>query len=164
MERWLGSVRFLLDQSILENNFVDNLINSWQPFCNKNTYAACTSGYFLTGDLPDENVKVTESTLSPGFREAYWQVFNNDVNSNKVKMTNRQKDQWMHATFAPLMYKYSTASYFNEAEYTMDPEQWERRFWGEENHCKKLLEIKRKYDPHQVFGCRHYVRNEAGPL
>ena len=113
--------------------------------------------------MPDENVQVTESALSPGFRKAYWQVFNNDVNSNKIKMTNRQKDEWMHATFAPLMYQYSTSSYFNEAEYTLEPEQWERRFWGEENHCK-LLEHKRKYDPDQVFGCRHCVGNEAGPL
>ena len=74
LERWLGSVRFLLNQSILENNFVDDLIDSWQPCCDQNNYAACTSGYFLTGDLPDENVKVTESALSPGFREVYWQT------------------------------------------------------------------------------------------
>ena len=163
LERWLGSVRFLLDKSILNNSFVDDLIKSWQPCCDENNYAACISGIYLTGDLPDENVQVTESALSPGFRKAYWQVFNGNVNSNNVNMTDKQKDEWLHATFAPRMYKYSTSSYFNEAEYTLDPGQWERRFWGEENHCK-LLEHKRKYDPDQVFGCRHCVGNEDGPL
>ena len=62
-----------------------------------------------------------------------------------------------------ISHRHSTASYFNEAEYTLDPGHWERRFWGEDNHAK-LLKIKRKYDPDFVFGCRHCVGSEVGTV
>ena len=61
------------------------------------------------------------------------------------------------------VFSYSNSSYFNEAEYSLNPGQWERRFWGEENHCK-LLGIKRKYDPDFLFTCHHCVGSEVGTV
>ena len=96
-----------------------------------------------------------------GFRTASFQVFNFDVNCEKVNLTFTQKEEWMHYSLGPALYPYSNASYFNEVEYTLEPGHWERRFWGEENHCR-LLEIKKKYDPTFTFGCRHCVGSEVG--
>ena len=86
--------------------------HAWQPCCDDNPYSSCSSGYQIHGDLPKINLQTGKgvgasySPISHGFRSASWQVFNYDVNSNKVKLTNRQKDEWMHSVLAPIMYKY----------------------------------------------------------
>ena len=46
-----------------------------------------------------------------------------------------------------------SGSYVNEASYT-EP-NWQQSFWGD--NYGKLLEIKKKYDPHNVFSCHHCV-------
>ena len=117
LERWLGSVRFLVNASVSDpdNHFVDDLVDSWQPCCdNNNSSSPCASGYQIHGDLPKivktgqgagVGVGASNSPISLGFRQASWQVFNFDVNSNNVVLTNRQKDEWMHSVLAPIMYK-----------------------------------------------------------
>ena len=67
----------------------------------------------------------------------------------------------MHYTLGPVLYRHSDASYFNEAEYTLDDGQWEERFWGRANHCR-LKKIKKKYDPELNLRCRHCVGSEVG--
>jgi FAD/FMN-containing dehydrogenase len=47
-------------------------------------------------------------------------------------------------------------SYVNETDY-FEPD-WQRAFWGE--HYPRLLEIKRRYDPTNLFTCHHCVGSE----
>ena len=90
---------------------MDDLVDSWQPCCDKYNYSACASGYQIHGDLPQidpqtlKGIYASHSPISHGFRTASWQVFNFDVNSNIVTLTNKQKDEWMHSVLAPIMYK-----------------------------------------------------------
>jgi len=168
VKRWPQSIRFMVNSSASNSTaFIDDMLKHWQPLCDKYPYAPCASGYQIHGDLPAINpqtnlgVHDTGGPISSGFREASFQVFNLGVNSAKINLTFVQEEEWMHYTLAPALYKYSNASYFNEAEYTLDPGQWERRFWGKENHCK-LLEHKHKYDPDFIFACRHCVGSEVG--
>jgi FAD/FMN-containing dehydrogenase len=49
------------------------------------------------------------------------------------------------------------ASYVNETDY-FEP-NWQAAFWGE--NYPKLLEIKRIYDPHNMFTCHHCVGSEG---
>jgi FAD/FMN-containing dehydrogenase len=48
-------------------------------------------------------------------------------------------------------------SYVNETDY-FEP-NWQVAFWGE--NYPKLLEIKRIYDPHNLFTCHHCVGSEG---
>ena len=98
--------------------------------------------------------------ISNGFREVGIQIFNKGVNSNNKNLTFEEQENWMHFTLAPAMYKFSNTSYFNEAEYTLSPGQWEERFWGKDIHCK-LMDIKKKYDPDFTFACRHCIGSEV---
>jgi len=169
LRRWAQSIRFMVSDSIKTNSFIDDLIKTWQPSCDNYPYAPCASGYQIHGDLPATNPTTglgvgacgDGGPVSEGFRNASFQVFNLGVNSAKTDLTFAQEEEWMHFTLGPALYTYSTASYFNEAEYTLPPGTWEKRFWGAENHCK-LLEIKKRYDPALVFGCRHCVGSEVG--
>ena len=121
----------------------------------------------MHGDLPAINqltgvgVYASPTPLAEGFRTASFQVLNYGVNCERVNLTYEQNEEWMHYSLGPALYPYTTSSYFNEAEYTLEPGQWERRFWGEDNHSK-LLETKLNYDPTLRFGCRHCVGNEVG--
>eukprot|EP00299_Pterocystis_sp_00344_P006820 c1897_g1_i1.p1 GENE.c1897_g1_i1~~c1897_g1_i1.p1 ORF type:complete len:679 (-),score=152.43 c1897_g1_i1:41-2077(-) len=45
-------------------------------------------------------------------------------------------------------------SYFSESAYEMD--NWQNRYWG--NKFQRLMSVKQKYDPTEVFWCRHCVR------
>jgi len=168
LERWRKSIRFMVGKKEIQdqgNNFIDDLVDTWQPLCDKFPYSACASGYQIHGDLPaidphtEKGVYASPSPVK--WRTAAFQVFNFGVNSDQVKLTYFQEIEWMHYTLAPILYKYSDSSYFNEAEYTLNPGQWERRFWGEENHCK-LTKYKYQYDPNQVFGCRLCIGAEVG--
>lgn len=47
-------------------------------------------------------------------------------------------------------------TYVNEADY-FEPD-WQHSFWGE--HYERLLQIKRKYDPKNLFTCHHCVGSE----
>lgn len=52
----------------------------------------------------------------------------------------------------------TSGAYSNEADY-FEPD-WQTAFWGP--HYPRLLEIKRKYDPGNVFRVHHGVGSEAG--
>jgi len=51
-------------------------------------------------------------------------------------------------------------SYVNETDY-FEPD-WQRSFWGD--NYQRLLQIKRAYDPHDVFACHHCVGSEVRGL
>ena len=54
LERWRKSIRFMVGKEIQDqgNNFIDDLVDTWQPLCDKFPYSACASGYQIHGDLP----------------------------------------------------------------------------------------------------------------
>ncbi len=52
------------------------------------------------------------------------------------------------------MYGLGDGSYFSESAYEL--KNWTKWYWGEEN-AKRLLQIKRTYDPQFVFGCHQCV-------
>eukprot|EP00092_Neocalanus_flemingeri_P023096 GFUD01025042.1.p1 GENE.GFUD01025042.1~~GFUD01025042.1.p1 ORF type:complete len:715 (-),score=125.78 GFUD01025042.1:4-1974(-) len=172
VQRWRQSIRFLVNFSTIakkerRNALVDALMKYWQPMCDEYTNLPCVSGYSTELFFPaiDEatgkGVYATGGAISEGFREVGIQIYNTGVNSNNISMTFEEQENWMHFTLAPAMYKFSNASYFNEAEYTLNDGQWEERFWGKEIHCK-LSQIKRKYDPDFTLACRHCIGSEVG--
>ena len=48
-------------------------------------------------------------------------------------------------------------AYFNEADYFDD--DWQENFWGMDNYMR-LLDIKQKWDPEQLFYCHKCVGSE----
>ena len=51
-----------------------------------------------------------------------------------------------------------SGSYLNETDY-FEP-GWQHSFWG--GHYPRLLEIKRRYDPQNLFRVHHGVGSENG--
>jgi len=46
----------------------------------------------------------------------------------------------------------------NEGAYEFEGETWKQRLWGD--NYPGLLAVKRKYDPHGVFWCRHCIGDD----
>ena len=170
VQRWSQSIRFSVNHSTAINSstgsLVDDLLRMWQPHCDKFPYNACASGYQIDNFnpfIPADGKPVYDSggPISPGFRTASYQAFNLGVNSNNLTLSFDEQEDWMHFSLGPVLYKHSDASYFNEAEYTLEDGQWEERFWGRANHCR-LRKIKKKYDPELNLRCRHCVGSEVG--
>ena len=68
----------------------------------------------------------------------------------------------MTSFFFLLVYKYvhrfDQGTYFNEpSEYLPN---WKRDYWG--GHYDRLLTIKRRWDPDNVFTCLHCVGSDLG--
>lgn len=168
LDKWIfGGIWLHVNSSITTNGFADTLMKVWQPNCDKFPYSACASGFAFEGDLPainqatGEGVHSTGGAISPGFRTTSLNMFNLGVNSENLNLTSEQKFEWMHYSLGPEMYKFSNSSYFNEAEYTLDPGQWQHRFWDAAQH-EKLIKIKQKYDPDLNLNCRHCVGSHVG--
>jgi len=49
-------------------------------------------------------------------------------------------------------------SYFSESAYYHEGDSWKQRYWG--NHYEQLLNVKSKYDPQNMFWCRHCVGSD----
>ena len=171
VSRLLQSIRFLVNGTVITNassdGFLDKMLSTWQPACANSPHSICASGFQIHGDLPDINKTTNKGVhdcggpVSNGFRTSSFQVFNYSPRSAGRNLTFVQQEEWMRFGLGPVLYPYSTNSYFNEVEYTLPPGQWERRFWGTEAHCR-LQRTKRKYDPEQAFGCRHCIGDEVG--
>eukprot|EP00040_Diaphanoeca_grandis_P010652 m.54611 g.54611 ORF g.54611 m.54611 type:complete len:73 (-) comp21941_c1_seq1:48-266(-) len=48
-------------------------------------------------------------------------------------------------------------SYMSESAFEMP--QWQQRLWGD--NYNRLLEIKQKYDPNNVFWCHHCIGDDG---
>jgi hypothetical protein len=164
VSRHIQTIRILVNGSIVQNDFLEKMLSMWQPACAL-PHSICASGFQIHGDLPAINettgrgVYDSGGPVSTGFRTSSFQVFNYSPMSNSRALTFNQQEEWMHSILGPALYPYSKNSYFNEAEYTLYPGQWERRFWDRKAH-RKLQRIKKIYDPDQDFGCRHCIGDE----
>jgi hypothetical protein len=54
----------------------------------------------------------------------------------------------------PAFFALSNGSYFSESSYSMS--DWAERYWGATNKGRLGI-VKAKYDPEEVFGCRHCI-------
>lgn len=83
-------------------------------------------------------------SISPSFRSAFVHFI----------FTNRAVDAARAAAF----YALGENSYMNEGAYEFEGLTWKKRLWGD--NYPGLLAVKRKYDPHGVFWCRHCIGDD----
>ena len=83
-------------------------------------------------------------SISPSFRSAFVHFI----------FTNRAIDAARAAAF----YALGENSYMNEGAYEFEGATWKKRLWGD--NYPGLLAVKRKYDPHGVFWCRHCIGDD----
>ena len=92
----------------------------------------------LTGNI--NSPQSQNVSIPAGFRDALYHY--------NAGRTNNQT--------AKDLYSLGDFSYFSESAYHM--ENWQYRYWGE--NYEKLKQIKKKYDPDQVFSCYHCVESD----
>lgn len=53
--------------------------------------------------------------------------------------------------------KYNKWVYWNEPQHNFPSNDWKERYWGGLESYNKLLVVKQKYDPDNVFSCYHCI-------
>ena len=81
--------------------------------------------------------QATNVSINPDFRSAHLHHISPDTNSKQLKA----------------LYSLGNHSYFSESAYAM--EDFKVRYWG--SNYERLLQIKQKYDPSNVFKCYNCV-------
>jgi len=90
-----------------------------------------------TDSIQDPNV-----SIGPGFRKALFHfVFGS----------------WNETTL-DTYYALGENSYFSESHYHIAEDSWKQRYWG--NNYERLLQVKQKWDPENIFWCRHCVGSD----
>ncbi len=91
--------------------------------------------------------------ISGGQQDTYAHIGGHKPDLIKAKKAIRQANKAMDLlhTLSP-----NSGTYPNEADYFI--KNWQYALWG--SNYPKLLQIKHKYDPHNVFTCHHCVGSE----
>jgi len=163
---------FQIDEEAANNpDFRDDFFSLWTPFCQANgKYTGCVNGYHLRGDYPKvvngEFMHATDSVLGSKNKKTAFCVYLTNFGIEDPEkggpFSLQEKMNEAHYEIQPIMYKYSQTSYFNEAEYSLKPGQWIKRFWDVSVYEQELVETKKKYDPETRFSCRLCVGDLYG--
>ena len=95
-------------------------------------------------------------SVSKAFREANLHVTTESTVNLSGNITESVRNEFVHEILSPALYQFGSGSYYSESEYSMDEGQWQKRLWDHETY-QKLLEVKNRWDPEHIFGCRHCV-------
>ncbi|RNA00102.1 FAD-linked oxidase [Brachionus plicatilis] len=88
--------------------------------------------------------------------------FSSTLDPNKSTPVNEKKYLvGLMDNFAEnILKKYSNWVYWNEPEHNFPQNDWKERYWGGMDNYNKLLDIKVKLDPENLFTCYHCVGYE----
>jgi ribonuclease T2 len=143
---YAGVPSVMLNQSALLSPQFEQLIMDAIVRCNASAPKTGCSAHELFHDIPgrqDSPKPPTGGTSLPSeFRNALVHAV----------VTNVAAEQQMKP-----YYDLGQASYFSESMYQM--QDWKERYWGAANYVR-LLSIKQKYDPQNLFFCRHCVGSD----
>ena len=98
------------------------------------------------------------TSVTPAFRHNHFEIamgayWGNDPNQTKI---NEAKN--LVHEYEPKLREYGLGIYSNEENPDCVDCDWKYQFWGD--HYDKLLSVKQKWDPNQVFWCNHCVGSD----
>jgi FAD/FMN-containing dehydrogenase len=91
--------------------------------------------------------------IADGQQDSYANIMGHQPNLIKAREVNKKADKAMELIHA---LSPNSGTYPNEADYFI--KDWQTKLWG--NNYSKLLRVKHKYDPHNVFNCHHCVGSD----
>jgi FAD/FMN-containing dehydrogenase len=120
----------------------------------------------LSGASPDAAARQKNTAMSPevldaaalviisgGQQDTYAHIAGHKPDLTKAKKAIRQANKAMKLLQA---LSPNSGTYPNEADYFI--KNWQATLWG--SNYPRLLQIKHKYDPQNVFSCHHCVGSE----
>lgn len=103
----------------------------------------------ITGNIGSPQLSRDEVSLSAGMRTS---VVHYVAGANVLAPA---EGTYSAREMETRMYPLGEHSYLSESAYEMPGDTWKHRYWGD--NYPRLLEIKDRWDPNRVFGCRHCV-------
>ncbi len=140
---------------------IDKLIEAGKAvlnFINNNEETSCYNNGVLGGASSDMDKDGNETSVNPIMRKSVIALtcvkwFSQYISSEEKKQKIKVLHDWGENTLK----KISNAVYWNEPNHDYPENDWKERYWGSMENYNKLLEVKKKYDPLNVFTCYHCV-------
>eukprot|EP01084_Bolivina_argentea_P165767 287920_1 len=155
-----GQYSQMWNDLIPKENLTVEYTNALSAFFNdtrlSNYYLTVMSGVFQGGNVNSFSDNYT--AVTPGFRHNEFEM-SFVITWTDAKYTNiaiNHANKWEN-----VFRKFGIGKYSNEENYECgNPEcNWKQQFYGE-SHYEKLLKVKQKWDPNQVFWCYHCVGSD----
>lgn len=156
-----------LPHALLKDNQIDAFTEALYNASRANPHITLHFNKGLAGAAPkvlklSENISMNPAVfkamglliIADGQQYAYPQIPTKKPDLQKAEATVKTAEKAMSyiKDITP-----NAGTYPNEADY-FEP-NWQQSFWGE--NYAKLLEIKKKYDPDNIFSCHHCVGSET---
>ena len=152
-----GGNQYIFNALVPKSNLTANYADLISEFVNSSTVV--NDGYMAGICAVLQGGKVNEkaddyTSVTPAFRHnyfemamgAYWSGDDQNVYNNAIKKVDE---------FEPKLREYGMGIYGNEENKDCVGCDWKGEFWG--NNYERLLAVKKKWDPEQVFWCNHCV-------
>ncbi|KRX05609.1 FAD-binding, type 2 [Pseudocohnilembus persalinus] len=149
-----------LIQGVFENCQISNVLSTTQQFIQLYEDFASISCYAFTdiGGVVkqlDPNHDIT--AIAPALREADM-MMTCSVDLSDLTIYEKETLVGIMDYFADNYIKKQSIDefvYWNEAQHNV--ENWEKRYWGKNKYYRKLLKVKRQYDPENFLTCYHCI-------
>ena len=155
--------RYYFNNLIPENNLTNDYTNNLLKFINqsKETFKdkVPSFGTGWTFILIDGNIQTFDdnySSINPSWRKSIFVAdsgitWNDSYYDEEIKsFTNKWEG---------IFNEYGIGIYTNEENKDCDNCNWKKQFWSMD-HYQRLLNIKQRWDPNQVFWCNHCVGSD----
>eukprot|EP01084_Bolivina_argentea_P011836 22160_1 len=147
---------YLIDDLIPAKNLTAEFANNLVQFLNDTPVGIITGwqGIMIGGNV--HNYSYGYTAVSEGFRSSQF-VFDPFSVAETPNMVNKAVEygqKWENK-----LRKFGNGMYFNEENPDCMGCDWKNEYWGYPNY-NKLLNVKRYYDPNQVFWCTHCVGSD----
>ena len=122
------------------------------------TFPTIVQGHLTAGGQVARNSHI-DSALNPSWRKALGQIIiSSSWPDDASYSTQIEIQQAMTNILVPILaaVEPDMGAYTNEAD--LNEPQWQKVFWG--TNYPKLLEVKRKWDPHGLLRCNRCVGSE----
>lgn len=160
--QFIGNV-FMDSQALSRNSdrltdyLMDSMLTTCAPGGRRELFVYYNN--VLGGNVPTAD-GANETAVSPGFRNAIFEVGPNAYwKDPKLDRANVEAS----AALARGLYMLSDSSYLNEwtsARGDNVMSDWRKRFWGDDENYDKLLRVKHKVDPCNMFWVPHGVGSD----
>ncbi|CAF0723005.1 unnamed protein product [Brachionus calyciflorus] len=150
-----------LSSTALNSSNIKNGLKEILEFINTTPYTGCSGNAVLGGASSKMDPNSEKTSISKEMRNGLMAITCYSMMEESTPIDDKKYQVKVMDDFAEkILKKYSNWVYWNEPQHNFPKNDWKERYWGGIENYNKLLDIKIKLDPDNLFTCYHCVGYE----